>query len=88
MLQLLLAGRFEGMHLQGGGVQLAKDLLDEAVLAGCVPGLNGDDEALLPGGIELLLQEGALGHILLRPGDKLLLLRRGLRTGGGLFQAE
>ena len=59
-----------------------------AGFAGCVPGLNGDDEALPASSIELLLQEGALGHILLRPGDKLLLLRRGLRTGGGLFQAE
>lgn len=44
--QLLAGGGLEGVHLHGLGVQGGKHVLDQAILARGVPGLNGDHQPL------------------------------------------
>ena len=56
MLQLLGAGRLEGVHLATLRIDAGHDVLDYAVLAGGVHGLQHDQHGPAPVRIEPLLQ--------------------------------
>ena len=64
--QLDAVGSLERVNLQGLRVQRGKNVLDEAVLSGSIPGLHGEDQPLLPCGIQLFLQYSRFAQVFLR----------------------
>ena len=74
MVQLLGRGRLEGVHLAALRVDAAHDVLDGAVLAGGIHGLEHQQQRVLVLGVEPLLHLGEVDHALAQCGLRALLV--------------
>ena len=83
MAQFRGVGCLEGMHFQRSRVQCGEHLLDQAVLAGRVPGLNGHHKSFLAGSIQLFLQYGGTLQIVFHPAVQFGLLLARVPCRGG-----
>ena len=87
--QLLAVGLLEAVHRDALGIDGPHHMLDGAVLSSSIHGLEQNDDALLPLGIQLILELCDLLHIALGLFfDFLSLESQALGAGGGFFQRQ
>ena len=61
------------MHFKRSRIQSGKDLLDQTVLAGSIPGLENNHEPFFPFSIQFILKDRSFGDIIGRLGNQFFL---------------